>query len=173
MTRIGSMRQELDGAEELFSLSATFQERTGKSAAELKSGNIWFGELSLNELGQVDLSQTLSGQRPFVVLIPEEDGYNQIHQGAQFTLAKSGAVIALFTAEPRYPENHKESYRDFVDFASAVMDDVSEKCGQDTIWPFNRIGIYTPPYRPPIGSRESDDFWLVGWILRHDVRGPG
>jgi hypothetical protein len=168
----GSMLQAMQGAEELFAASATFQTRTGKSAAELKASRIPFGELSLDELGQLDPSMTIAAERPFVLLAPETDGYNNVHQGSFHTLIKNCSVLALITDTPQ-GNSHKESYSDFMGFASKVMDEVSEKVGTDPYFPFSRITLYIPPYRPPVGSRESDDFWIAAWTLWYDVRGPG
>lgn len=161
----------LVGAEELFANSAAFQTRTGKTAEELKQEHLPFGELSLDELGQIDPTVTLAGPRPFVLLGTETDGYNNIHQGSTHTLVKNGSILALITDTPR-GNNHKETLKDFWGFATQVMDEVAEKVGTDPYWPFNRITLYLPPYRPPVGSRESDDFWIAGWVLWHDVRGP-
>jgi hypothetical protein len=160
----GSLALALEGAETLFSLSATLQARVGgKTPAELKSQHILFGELT-NE-GAIDPTATLAGKRPAIILIPETHFYVQVGQGSQITMLANTGILVVITDNPRYPENHKASLLDFVDFASSVMDDISDLFGRDTYYPFNRPTLEQPYFRPIKIDRPSDDYWTATYLL--------
>jgi hypothetical protein len=158
-----SLALALEGAETLFSLSATLQARVGKTAAELKAQHILFGELTND--GGLDPSATLNGKRPAIILIPETHFYLQVGQGSQHTMLANTGILVVITDNPRYKENHKASLLDFVNFAGGVMDDVSELFGRDTYYPFNRPTLEQPYFRPNKLDRGSDDFWTVTYLL--------
>jgi hypothetical protein len=161
----------LEGAETLLARSAAFRTKVGAgdvAAAKLK---IYFGELAES----LDLVQgaTLGGKRPCALMGVDAHGYIQIGQGARIELGGTGAVWMLLLDNPAQPDSHKASLLDFLDWTSTVLDEISDDVGRDDRWPFNHIVQALEPYRPPLGDRKSDDYWLVGYLLSHHVNAPG
>lgn len=165
----GSAALMLEGAETLIADSAAFRTRVGAANAEAAMLKIFYAEAEA--IDKLQVGMTLADKRPFVILAIDAHGYIQIGQGARITLGGTGGVVAIFSDKPKYPDNYKQSYLDFLDWISTVMDEVAGDVGRDTAWPFNSIELAHEPWRPSITDRASDDFWLGGYVLSHHING--
>lgn len=164
----GSLAMALSGARTLISKSTAFQNRRGVSES---------GALQHIHLDSVEETlrpgETLVNRRPFALVCADAHGYVQIGIGARIDLGGTGGVLVLFSDNPKSPENHGESFLDFCDWISSVMDDVSALVGRNTYWPFNKIDLVEPPFRSPLTEREADDYWLAGYVMSHHINGGG
>lgn len=171
----GSLALRLVGAEELLARSEAFRRRVGAADIATAKNSVYFGELTdvLNMAG----GGTLALKRPCAILGADRHAYLQIGQGAQIDLGVDGGVWVIFCDNPKDPQNHKLSGFDFCDWFSRCMDEVAELCGQDvgaqdaTLWPFNSVRMFLEPFRPDLADRESDDFWIAGYLLSDSING--
>jgi|GEM_PF-3866914 len=164
----GSLALPLAGIEELLSRSATFQAAAGKDAAGLKRDHIYFGRRELP--ADAEYGETLVSQNaPYVVVHASMHSYLQVGQGVEYTLANDGGMVVEFIMAARSDESYKQGYLRFTDYMSAVVDEISELVGRDTLWPFNKFEMLEEPFRPNIVDRHGDDFWLGTYLFRYEV----
>jgi hypothetical protein len=164
----GSLAQALSAARTLISKSTSFQNRRGVSEAAALQ-HIYLD--SAEEV--IQQGETLASKRPFAVVCADGHGYVQIGLGARIDLGGTGGVLVLFSDNPKSPEDHGASYLEFCDWISSVMDDVAQLPGRNTYWPFNKIDLVEPPFRPPLTERESDDYWVAAYVMSHHINGGG
>ncbi len=171
-----SLRLALEGARDLVAASTTFQTRRGVASATAALPYIKFDE----EVAQyLQPGETLAPQRPFAVIGIDRHGFLQISQGLQVNLGATGGVLVLLSDNPREAAQHGASFLDFSDFVGGVMDDVASNSGKSynagasSYWPFNSIELVVDPYRPPLTERQSDDFWIAGFVLGHSINSGG
>jgi len=168
----GSAALRLLAAEVAIAASATFQARTGAAGPLEAKSRIHFDQVSV-PADELAPGTTLENRRPCCILALDRHGYVQIGESAKIYLGGTGGVIALFTDNPQDPSDHKVSYLDCVDWVSQVIDEVAEESGRNENWPFNAIDLWMDPWRPAIGDRASDDFWLMGYILSDHINAGG
>lgn len=152
---------------DMVSQSATFQARAGKSAAELLASRIVLTEL---EAGKEENAEELQKMRPFVILAHDRNEWGQFGQGTRNYLQQRGGVLLVITDNACYtePADHlSDSETDFGNFAGGLIEDVVEVLGQSDNWPFNRVDMVSPPYRPEYDERPSDDFWMVNFVFSY------
>lgn len=177
MTYTGSLALRLTGAEELLARSAAFRARVGAGTVAQAKERVYCGELTLDDVLAMLAGGTLEVARPCAILGVQRHSYTQLGQGAALTLGASGGVWVLFSDNPRTGHDHKTSLLDFTDWISAVMDEVAALVATDigaanyTLWPFHRIELFFEPYRPDVADRETDDFWLGGYLLFDHIDG--
>lgn len=166
----GSLKLQLDKAEELFAASARFQAKTGAANALAARARI------LREAIVPDSQtpgETLSATRPFCVLVIDAHGYVQIGQGSRIFLGGTGGIMAVLVADPKYRESTLEAYKashdEFVDWTSEVIDEVASEVGRDDNGAFNAIDLVVPPERPSVVNRQADDYWLCAYVLRWHI----
>ena len=171
MAYTGSLALRLVGAEELLARSAAFRKRVGAADSAQAKEKIFAGEITLEDVLAMVAGGTLQVARPCAVIGVQNHTYDQIGQGAAIELGASGAVWVLFVDNPRTGHDHKTSLLDFVDWISAVLDEVAASVADDigaadyTLWPFSRAQLFFEPYRPDVADRKTDDFWLGGYLL--------
>ena len=167
----GSLLTAILGAETLLADSATFRSKVGAANAAQAKLRIgwWEGELPNEFLGQ----KTLQELRPYAILDVERDGYVQIGQGARLFLGKHGAISLTLQDNPSHPDSSKQSYQDFVDWTSAVADEIAALVGRDTYFPFSGIQLASPPERANLVDRQSDDYYELAWLLTHHIDAGG
>jgi len=164
----GSAALRLAAAEAAIAASATFQARGGAANAAEAKARIHFDQVTV-PADELAAGVTLEQRRPCCILALDRHGYVQIGEGAQILLGGTGAVIALFTDAPVDPTNHKASYLDCLDWISQVIDEVAAASAQNDNWPFNAIELWLDPWRPALGDRAADDFWLMGYVLSDHI----
>lgn len=165
---MGSAALRLSSAEAAIAASAAFRARVGAASLIEAKKRIFFDQVAA---APEDLAKgtTLETQRPCAILAIDKHGYIQIGEGAQILLGGTGAVLCIFTDTTRLAADHKASYLDFLDWISQVMDEVAAESGRNENWPFNAIDMWLDPWRPSIGDREADDFWLGGYVLSDHI----
>lgn len=164
----GSAALRLSAVEAAIAASAAFQTRVGAASAAQAKARIHFDQVSV-PTEELLAGVTLEEQRPCCILALDRHGYVQIGEGAQILLGGTGGVIAIFTDVPKTPLDHKASYLDCIDWVSQVIDDVAEAAGQNDNWPITAIDLWLDPWRPAIGDRAADDFWLVGYLFSDHI----
>lgn len=167
----GSAALMLEGAETLLVRSTTFRTKVQAADQTVARQKVFFGELA----DALELTQgaTLQGKRPGAIIGIDRHGYVQIGQGARILLGGTGAVWLMLVDNHNPDHTHKEGLLAFVDWTSTVFDEISEDVGRDVQWPFNHFDMVVEPYRPAIGDRKSDDFWLTVYLLSHHINAPG
>lgn len=181
-TYTGSLALRLAGAEELLVRTAEFRKKVGAANLDAARERVYVGEL-LDVLAMQE-EGTLKLARPCAVIGIMSHGYVQIGQGAQIDLGANGAVWMLFADNPDCPDQHKQSCLNFIDWTSAVMDELAGLVGRSvanaageagtvSLWPFSGISMFFEPTRPDFADRQSgDDYWLGGYVL-HDAINAG
>jgi hypothetical protein len=164
----GSAALRLSAAEAAIAASATFGTRVGAGSEAEAKARIHFDQVSV-PADELAAGVTLEQRRPCCILALDRHGYIQIGEGAHILLGGTGGVIALFTDAPKFAHDHKASYLDCIDWVSQVIDEVADVAGQNTNWPFNSIELWLDPWRPAIGDRQADDFWLMGYLLSDHI----
>jgi hypothetical protein len=178
MAYTGSLALRLEGTEDLLCRSDKFRRKVGADGIEAARAKVYVGEL-LDVLAMFE-SGTLAVMRPCAILGVMSHSYIQIGQGSQLDLGANGAVWALFTDNAQFATDHKKSFLDFVDWTSAVMDEVaglvgrSVENGTKALWPFSSVSMFFEPVRPDFGDRAAgDDFWLGGYVLHDNINAGG
>jgi len=164
----GSAALRLSAAEAAIAASVTFQARVGAANPAAAKARIHFDQVTV-PADELAVGVTLEQRRPCCILALDRHGYVQIGEGAQILLGGTGAVIALFADVPHDPADHKASYLDCIDWISQVIDEVAAVSAQNENWPFNAIDLWLDPWRPALGDREADDFWLMGYLLSDHI----
>jgi hypothetical protein len=178
----GSLAMRLAGTEELLVRTAAFRGKVGAANIDAAREKVYVGEL-LDVLAMGEQG-TLEVARPCAIIGIMSHSYSQIGQGAQIDLGANGAVWVLFADNPDCPEQHKQSCLNFVDWTSAVMDEVAGLVGRSVddgtgqlglaLWPFNSISMFFEPTRPDFADRRTgDDYWLGGYVLHDAINGGG
>jgi hypothetical protein len=166
VTPVSSLALALSDAETLLAASTTFQTKTGKNAAGVKDDHIFYGDVNVSE-------NSFPGDKlpDFLVVIAEDaHGYLQLGQSSTVQMGGTGGVFVLFRCKPEKADP-KDSRLSFLNWAAGVMDDVAGEIGSGAHFPFNRITMVEPPYRPDITTRASEDFWIMAYTLHYSVEG--
>lgn len=170
----GSLLSLLDGAEVLLADSAEFRTRVGAVDAAAAKSRIHYWE---SDPADYWLEQyTLEEQRPFALLMVSSHGYRQIGQDASHHMGAFGGLIVLLSDNPTHPDSRKQSYRDFVDWTSLVIDEVTANFGKsrsstEPYYPFLAAELAQPPERSSLVDRPSDDSFEAAWMLTAAVQG--
>jgi hypothetical protein len=167
----GSLALRLLGAEELLTRSEAFRDHVGAADADSAKDSVYFGELA--DVLALVLEHTLDVKRPCAIVGVQRHEYVQIGQGARIEMGASGAVWVLFVDKPADPNDHKASFLAFTDWASQVLDEVTDEVGHDTLWPFHAATMFLEPFRPDIADRQSDDYFVMGYVLTDNINAPG
>jgi hypothetical protein len=160
----------LEAAEQLLCRSAAFRQKLGAGNEAATAARVYAGELS----GTLDLvaGGTLELKRPCAIIGINGHSYVQIGQGSTNQMQAVGAVWLLFIDNPEHKTNYKLSLLAFTEWVSKVMDEIAGDLGGDQ-WPFTSIRNFSEPMRPDIADRESDDFWMIGYVLDDTANGGG
>lgn len=166
VTPVSSLALALADAETLLAASSVFQTKVGKDANGVKDDHIFYGDVSIP-------SNSFEGDTlpDFVVVIAEDaHGYLQLGQSSLVQMGGTGGVFVLFRCKPEETDP-KDSRLAFLNWAAGVMDDVADNIGSGAHFPFNRITMVEPPFRPDITTRASEDFWIMAYTLHYSVEG--
>lgn len=172
MPYTGSLALRLVGAEELLCGSAAFRSHVGGGSPEETKAKVRMGELT-DLLATLDAGQTLDVARPCAIVGVERHDYGQIGQGSLNLLGASGGVWVMFVDNPQQPTDHKRSLLAFVDWVSQVTDEIGVGLADSDAWPFRRLVSFMEPFRPDLVDRQTDDFWLMGYVFSDSIDGGG
>lgn len=167
----GSLALRLSGVEELLTRSEAFREHIGGADVIAARDSVYFGELA--DVLALVLEHTLAVKRPCAIVGVQRHEYVQIGAGARIEMGASGGVWVLFVDNPSNPTDHKRSFLDFTDWASRVLDEVTDEVGSDTLWPFQHASMFLEPFRPDVADRQADDYFVMGYILADNINAPG
>ncbi|MGV3605207.1 MAG: hypothetical protein ACO1RA_02285 [Planctomycetaceae bacterium] len=152
----------LQDVETYLSLSASFCARCSVSTPADAKRRIYYGESELPP--SLEAGATLAPLRPFCILVPESLNYNPEGVGDSIQYAVDGGVVAIFQDNPRFKEDYKLSLNDFYGWVSQILDEISATHRTDQYMRF-RMRMISPPYRPQLSARGSDDFWEAGFLF--------
>jgi hypothetical protein len=175
-----SQLEAINGLERLLSLSPTFQieaqvdqNLTIAQRVALMLPRIYFGEVSTQDT--TDPGSTLNLKTPYAIIMGEDDFYRKTSEGYSGTFLKAGSVLCILSASPKTPNDHKESYRSFLDYASKIIDEITDLIpsiptdSSEPYFPFESVANFHQPFRPGAQDRGSDDFWTAAWIFAYDA----
>lgn len=164
----GSISIARAGLEQLLADSLTFQRSTNARDADAARRHVHFFEL--DQLLE-DNGFLRRDQRPAAIVILESHYWRLIGQGTGYNMGAGGSLVAILTKNALPSEDPKEVIRDFENWLGCVLDEVSEKVGHNTYWPFTRIEIIEGPRRAEPNERASDDYWAAAVLFSHDIEG--
>lgn len=152
----------LDAAADLIAGSATFQSATGTVDKADARSRVYFDE---NPRADADSIY------PFAIIsLHPSSHYSAIRQGCVYVSLHSVAVVLVELVALANTAADDGPYLDFVDFASAVMDEMSgEFNGENDKYGFTTITIEQPPIRTDHSNRNQQDiYYLAASFGRED-----
>ena len=153
-----SLTKAIDGLEDLLIGSATFLASFVED--ELSEAQIRDQRIHLEAI--MDDEDKFLCKLPAVAILETEHMWELFSHGPGLQLGAGGSINLLLARPANFRSSHKQSRRDFVGWASKIIDEIAVLTADgDTWYQFANMSVIQTAVRPPKAMRAdaTNDYW--------------